>query len=270
MFRTKTINNEKVHDIKREKAIDTRPIRGSNLFPELYCNIYYCARKKVGKTLAIFMTLKRCAGPKTRIVVFCATLHKDDTWREIEKWAESKGLPFLGYTSLEDDDGSDRLKVLVKELENAEEVEEKAPNFLDSESESDEEEVKEKYQSLEYIFVLDDLSDELHTRSLTGFLKKHRHFKAKIIVSSQYLNDLLPAARKQLDYWILFQGHSREKIDDIYKSANLSIPQDEFYEMYKFATEKPFSFLYVDTTSGSSKSSGTFRRNFDTIILSKN
>ena len=97
-------------------------------------------------------------------------------------------------------------------------------------------EVKEKYQSPEYIFVLDDLADELHRRSLTTFLKKHRHFKAKIIVSSQHLNDLLPQARRQLDYWILFQGHPEGKVDEIHRSADLAIPKSEFYEMYKFAT----------------------------------
>ena len=271
-FVTKRINNEKVHDIKRKAQKDTRPVRGASLFPELYCNIFLCARKKVGKTLATFKILKKCAGPHTKIVAFCATLHKDDTWKEIEDWAHRKGLPFLAYTSIEDDEGKDRLKQLVKELENDEEEEAENPklhNFLDSESESeDDKEVKEKYQSPEYIFVLDDLADELHRRSLTTFLKKHRHFKAKIIVSSQHLNDLLPQARRQLDYWILFQGHPEGKVDEIHRSADLAIPKNEFYEMYKFATEKPFSFLYIDTTSGSSKASGSFRRNFDTLIES--
>ena len=272
-FVTKKINNEKVRDIKRKADKDTRPVRGWELFLELYCNIFLCARKKVGKTLATFKILKKCAGPKTKIVVFCATLHKDDTWKEIEAWAKKKGLPFLAYTSIEDDEGKDRLKQLVKELENDEEEQtagmrsqDKTHNFLDSDSESEDEEEKEKYQSPEYIFVLDDLADELHRRSLTTFLKKHRHFKAKIIVSSQHLNDLLPQARRQLDYWILFRGHPEGKVDEIHRSADLAIPKDEFYEMYKFATEEPFSFLYIDTTSGSSKASGSFRRNFDTLI----
>lgn len=264
-FVTKRINNEKVHDIKRKAEKDTRPVRGAALFPELYCNIYLCARKKKGKTLATFKTLKKCAGPKTKIVVFCSTFHKDAVWKEIEDWANKKGLPFLAYTSIIDDNGQDRLKQLVKELENEgdEEEEQKIHNFLDSESES-EDEVKEKYQSPEYIFVLDDLSDELRRLSVATFLKKHRHFKAKIIISSQHVNDLLPQSRRQLDYWILFQGHPRNKIDEIHRSADLAIPEDEFYDLYKFATEKPFSFLYIDTTSGTS--AGSFRRNFDTLI----
>ena len=74
-FVTKRINNEKVHDFKRKVEKDTRPVRGATLFPELYCNIFLCARKKVGKTLATFKILKKCAGPKTKIVAFCATLH---------------------------------------------------------------------------------------------------------------------------------------------------------------------------------------------------
>ena len=267
MFETKKLNNEKVTDFKREKALDMRPVRGADLFPELYCNIYLCARKKTGKTLTIKKILKKCCGPKTKIVVFCGTLYKDDTWTAIEKWAEVKGVPFLGYTSIEDEEtGQDRLRQLVKELEdNPENQKEKRPkNPLDSDSED--EEAEEKYQSPEYIFILDDLADELHRRSLTTFLKKHRHFKAKIIVASQHLNDLFPQARRQLDYWILFKGHSEDKVDEICKSADLSMPKKEFYGLYQFATEEPFSFLYIDTTSGASKTTGQFRRNFNTLI----
>ena len=135
----------------------------------------------------------------------------------------------------------------------------KEKNPLDSDSE-DEVERKPKYRSPEYLIILDDLSTELKSTSVTALLKKNRHFKAKIILSSQYLNDLLPAARKQLDYAILFRGHSEKKIAEIHRDLDVSIPVEEFYRVYKFATEEPYSFLYVDTVSG------TFRRNFNTLI----
>jgi hypothetical protein len=74
------------------------------------------------------------------------------------------------------------------------------------------------------------------------------------------VNDLLPAARKQLEYVLLFKGHQQKKIDEICRDVDVHVPRDEFYELYKFATEKPFSFLYVDVRGG------TFRRNFNELI----
>jgi hypothetical protein len=91
-------------------------------------------------------------------------------------------------------------------------------------------------------------------------LKKNRHFRSKILISSQHLNDLLPEGRKQIDYFILFRGHPMKKIEEIHRDADISIPLDEFYRVYKFATEEPYSFLYVDSASGE------FRRNFNTLI----
>jgi len=59
---------------------------------------------------------------------------------------------------------------------------------------------------------------------------------------------------------ILFRGHPEKKLEEIYRDANLSIPMEKFWQIYKFATEQPFSFLYVDCASGE------FRRNFNDLI----
>lgn len=259
-FQTKKLNNEVVKTVPLLEAIDTRPVKGAALFPEIYANVFLCAKKKSGKTSAVYKIVKKCAGPKTKIVVFCSTLHKDPSWATIQALAEARGWPFVGHTSLKDDDGTDLLDELIHDLEAGEPIatkKERSP--LDSE---DEEEVerKPKYRAPEYLIILDDLSTELKSTSVTALLKKNRHFKAKIILSSQYLNDLLPAARKQLDYCCLFKGHSLKKIEEVHRDLDVSIPVDEFYRVYKFATEEPFSFLYVDTVSG------TFRRNFNVLI----
>ena len=266
-FTVKKINNEVVRDVQLVRETDTRPVKGAALFPELFPNIYYCARKRSGKTIALFKTLKRCAGPRTKIMVFCSTVHKDAAWLTIKAWAREKGLPFIGYTSLIDDNGINRLTSLIKDIQEADTEEEQqkgsgkgAKDMLCSDDEEEEKERPAKYQSPEWIFVLDDLSDELKKPIIATFLKKNRHFKAKILVSSQYMNDLFPAARKQLDYVILFKGHSQKKIDEICRDVDIHISKEEFWELYQWATEEPFSFLYVDVRGG------TFRRNFNELI----
>ena len=67
---------------------------------------------------------------------------------------------------------------------------------------------KAKFLAPEYMIIFDDLSSELKSRSLLSLLKFNRHFKAKLIISSQWLHDLLPESRKQIDLFLIFKGFS--------------------------------------------------------------
>jgi hypothetical protein len=259
----KQINSEKVSAIKITD-IDERPVKGASLVPECYSNIFCVARKNSGKTSCCFKILQKTVGKNTIIIAFVSTLYNDKCWLEIQKWAKKKNIPFIGYTSLIDDNGVDQLSALVKKLEQeaqeayqaqlkAEEEEDipKEPEALRFDDEEDEDEEnqkprKSKYKTPEYVFVLDDLSTELKSRSVVSLVKKNRHFLSKVIISSQYPLDLDPQARKQIDLWILFKGHSIEKLEEIYKSADLSIPFDLFMELYKHATKEKYSFLWVN------------------------
>ena len=116
---------------------------------------------------------------------------------------------------------------------------------------------KSKYQAPEYIIVLDDLSSELKSSSLLGLLKWNRHYKSKVIISSQWLHDLLPESRKQIDLFLIFKGFPQEKIALIYKDCDSSVPFEIFYKIYKKSTKKPHSFIYIYTPSDQ------FRCNFD-------
>ena len=260
MFSVQKINNEVVKEVPLLEPKDTRPIKGQNLFAEIFANIYCVAKKKSGKTSVEYKILKRCCGPKTKIIAFCSTLNKDPSWATIRAWAEHKQIPFEGYTSIKDDNGVDLLDQLVQSLQEKASIDpERVRGLLDEEEEEDDEKPS-KYRSPEYVIVFDDLANELKNSSITTLLKKNRHFRCKVILSSQYLNDLPPAARKQLDYWILFKGHPKPKIEDIHRDADVSISVDQFWEVYKFATQEPYSFLYIDCANG------MFRRNFNTLI----
>ena len=276
------INNVEVHKVPQYTShIDNRPVKGGDLFSEIYANIFLCAKKKSGKTSVIYKILKECCGKKTRVVAFVSTLYKDDSWKSIRQYCRTKGIDFEGHTSLIED-GIDKLEELIDELkdEAKEEFEEeqleerisrielslskRCPIQTDydiDEEENEEKKVKrEKYKAPEIIIVLDDLSNQLKSKTLVCLLKNNRHFKSKIILSSQYLNDLLPEARKQLDYFLLFRGQPVKKLEEIHRDADVHIDFEEFCDIYKFATEKPYSFLYIDTNNCE------FRRNFNYVI----
>jgi hypothetical protein len=190
----------------------------------------------------------------------------------MKKYFTKKGNAWLQYTSLKDEEGNDRLDQLVKQLEKEAEVREKEEEDDDDEEEDindmfnqkfpDEEEKivrkrKSKYLAPEWFIIFDDLSNELKSKSLLTLLTKNRHFKCKICISSQYLNHLLPESRKQIDVWIIFKGHPEDKLQTIFNDADLAIDFNMFKQIYYKATEKKYSFLYVDTRNDQ------FRRNFN-------
>ena len=239
MLSLSTINNERVKPVKLNK-IDPKNVKGGKLFEELYANIFICAKKKSGKSTVVFNILKKCVGKDTRIVIFSATVNKDPTYRAMVNHFEEKGNTVITYTSIKEGN-QDNLNTIVEMLRDPDEVEEE-------EEESDEgvpflitdetlkkkrkrKPRKPKYVAPEIIFVLDDLSTELRFPSIGMLLKSNRHYKSKVILSSQYVHDMKPESMMQLDYVLLFGGHTLEKLEIVHKKSDLSIPFDVFVQM---------------------------------------
>ena len=295
-MKLKQINKQYVKKIHIPDE-DKRPIKGFDICEEVYANIFLCAKKKSGKTNALCKIMEECASRNTIIYIFSSTAYKDKNWIQIRKRFLKKGMELHVFTSLFDG-GVDQLDKLVKELQKhakeAEEAEEdqdsegdheqmdpcdqllmrlgalKPSQQEDSESEQDSEDSlpkkrRDRYLAPEYMIVLDDLSDELKSRSLLRLLKFNRHFKSKVIISSQWPHDLLPESRKQIDLFLIFKGFTASKLQEtIYKDCDSSVPFDDFFKMYEAATLKPFSFLYVDSRADK------FRRNLDCLFILPN
>lgn len=284
----KRINEVKVKKVNLIHEEDKRPIKGADLFPELYANIFLVAKKKSGKSMVISKIIKECAAKETICIFFCSTINKDDVWKAIQESCKKHGIPFIKHESL-NNDGIDQLDLLVKHLQNEakqnaddeddEDDDEEQEGGLrhnkerierlkcaikgcDSDSDDDDEKKKKKakkskYRSPEYLIILDDLSNEMKAQSLVGLLKKNRHFKCKVICSTQYCNDIRPESWQQADYALIFKGQSEKKLQEIWKNCDIGVEFDEFQEIYEAATQKPYSFLYIDCRSGK------FRSNFN-------
>jgi hypothetical protein len=56
---------------------------------------------------------------------------------------------------------------------------------------------------------------------------------------------------------MLFSGINDEKLNDIYKFADLNVTEDEFKKLYEHATSQKYCFLWVNT------SNSTFRKCFN-------
>ena len=261
------INKARVRSIPKEGDDDTRPIKGYEICPHLYANIYLVAKKESGKTTLIWNFIDRCAGRDTKIVAFVSTLNNDANWRMIQQKCEEKGIVFIGSTSIMDDEKVDHLQALTHHLQEiAADSDEEKPSVpvpaiphvsLKEPPPESKKPTKLKYRAPEYIIILDDLSDELKKKSVETLLKKNRHFKCKVIISSQWLNDITPAALVQMSIMCLLRGFSVDKLLEFHSKARLNVSTERFVEMYKDATSEPFGFLYIDMDKGK------YRNRFD-------
>lgn len=276
---TRKVNNVKVRQIPRLGEEDKRPIKGCELCAQLYANIFLIAKKESGKTTVIYNILDRCAGRDTMVFAFVSTLNNDANWAAIQQMCEDKGMPFFGFTSIMDEDGVDQLQALVKTLQdkaepgNNADVDEKTATTSKNDSSFSTPlpcmpfgtkpveckqlpKKKTPYRAPEIIIILDDLADELKKKSVATLLKKNRHFKCKVIISSQWLNDLPPSALGQMSLVCLFRGFSVEKLEELHSKGRLSIPLEMFVALYKDAVATDYGFLCIDTDKN------TYRKKF--------
>lgn len=271
MIRVEKINDFVVKPIQHE--LNQLPIKGSELFSEPYCNAFLCAKKKSGKSTIVYNIIKKCIGKETIVHIFASTAYSDQTYKKIMEYLEKRKIEYEVYTSIIEE-GQNIVRQIIDELN------EEAVNAEEENSSEDEPEVnniridfgeitikktikrkKPKYLSPQHLFIFDDLGATLRDKAIDSLLKVNRHYKSKVIISSQYLNDLSPQARLQLDYVLLFKGLPIQKLAEVYKDVDLSIDFEQFLKYYGIATKKQYNFLYIDVRNEA------YRINFNTQFI---
>lgn len=257
------INNVSVKPVIVPDGDEAEKIKGFKILPFPFFNLFVCSKKKSGKTSLISTIIKKVTDKRSTIWLFCSTAKIDKTWLAIIDYLESKGNKVNIFDSIFDGK-INLLNKILDEMGEPEVVEEKkdkkAPINLNEikrsydlfGKETDEKgEPKKEYvpkkKAPKHLFIFDDLSPEL--KHVDRLVKVHRHFQASVIISSQYIHDLSISSRLQIDVFCTFRGFSEEKFEMIHKSLDLSIPFQTLWSIYKYVTEEPFQFLYVNVRS---------------------
>ena len=270
MLKTKQINDFTVSKIALPK-ISEKKIRGSELLP-LYSNTFICAKKNSGKTTVIFNVLKKCADRDTVLHLFVSTIEKDPSWLQIVKYFQNKNLQVHTHTSTRGEDAEDLIQEIIdtpvdhSDQESSESEDETVSFISIDEPEKEKKRKKRKKRkpsklAQKQIIVLDDIGMELRGKTIDQILKINRHLKSKVIISSQYLNDLSPQARRQIDIWLLFAGCKKEKLSTILRDSDCPLEYPVFEHMYKHATRQKYNFLYLNAHNC------TYRQNFNLALL---
>lgn len=254
------VNNIAVKPVVVPDTNEAEKIKGYKIAPFKYYNMFICSKKRSGKTSLINTIIRKTTDKRTNVWIFCSTYKLDDTWKAIIQFLEERGNNVNCFDTIMDGKVN-LLDKIVQGLSEPEELPEKkdkkAPVNLneikrsydilgkeqDEEGKSKKEYVPKK-KAPKHIFIFDDISSQL--KYIDTYLKKHRHFQASTIISSQYLNDVTPSSRLQIDLFIAFRSFSQEKLEVIHKSLDLSIPFETLWQIYQHVTSEPFQFLYIN------------------------
>lgn len=286
-FRTHKVSDATVKH--RDAVKIDKPVKGSDWFPEPYANIFLLAKKQSGKTTLIENILERTAGKRTQFIFVVSTIHKDPTWKRIVETWEEKGHDVYAYDDLYDgkenviqdfiDTQKEEGELELEQEENAKKmsgsgVSTRPPppikfkitptipmvvqNMQDG-GKSTPKPRKERSLYPEWCIVLDDLGKGMRDQAVEQLLKTNRHFKSKVILSSQDLHDLTPASIRNLDYVLAFGRVPAEKMEKLRENLLLDIEPSQFAALYEDATRDKFNFLYISRSGGTDR----FRKNFN-------
>jgi len=253
------VNNVSVKPVVVPDGNESEKIKGYNVIPFKYYNMFICSKKKSGKTSLINTIIRKTTDRRTNIWIFSSTYNLDDTWKAIIQFLKERGNTVNCFDTIMDGKVN-LLDKIVEGLYESEEVPDKKSkepinlneikrsyDIFGKERDSEGKPKKQyvpKKQSPTHLFIIDDLSSQL--KYCDKILKIHRHFKASIILSSQYLNDLLPSSRLQIDIFAAFRSFSEEKLEVVHKSLDLSIPFEVLWSVYQQVTSENYQFLYIN------------------------
>jgi hypothetical protein len=143
MFELKQLNNKIVKPIITQQ-IPTETIKGFKLIPDLYSNIFICAKKQSGKTCTLFELIKNCCDKYTKVIIFCSTIRNDNSWSNIINYLNQHNIVNRSFVSLISKSGKNRIADLIHDIK------------LESEQEKLEDELKKSKEKQNEILLFDN------------------------------------------------------------------------------------------------------------------
>lgn len=116
--------------------------------------------------------------------------------------------------------------------------------------------VKKKLPNAGMFIVLDDLGYDQKTmreKSLRSLFMNGRHFKIFLMMTFQYVRDMSPAIRTNIDYIFILKDNSKENAEKLYQAFGGIFPNyDSFRHTMECCTEN-YECMVIDNTSHSRK-----------------
>lgn len=250
-YEIKKVNNVQVEIPPIQ--INKKKYKGDDLFDVQYFCMALLGKRKSGKTTVVYTLLKKFVTKKTIVVFFVPTFNKDKTYEPIRKYLDKKKIVYESYSSPEED-GVNIIETFMevnngfKEGKEAPKEQEKPkienPCKFESEEELKSKKRKRKEEPPEYFLIFDDMSGYLRQPSISKLIKNSRHFRTKIVLSTQSVSDIHPHIFGQMDYIAIFKNFNEQSLDFLYEKLQLHMTEEQFKKLYHFVTSQKFGKDY--------------------------
>jgi hypothetical protein len=251
MYTTKPINNITIKpfnkNISKERTIqEPLPDPISNGIGKAYL-MYINSKIGSGKSVLVSNLLNIYRGYFKR-VYFCSSNIEtnEDGIKEIKDQAY-KGVFKFSQERMYDNFNDEIMK-----------------NILDDIKECKDEPDYNEYEDY-FLLICDDVSTaftKINTLITKTFLRL-RHVGLCVWIISQRMKNINPSIRSQITFFISFRTENKMEIEAMSQIVDKSY--DEFKELLNYATNEPYSFLYIN----SSTNPATFYKNLSHEIINK-
>lgn len=218
-----------------------RGFKGDDVIDREFFNCCLIGKTNSGKTTAILNLLNTFCDKNSIIWFYVPTQELDAGYDEIKRLLDSKEIEytFEEFSQETFNESIENMKYLLAE----------------EKREAAEEDRKENLPN--FFTIFDDVSyDVLRSRELEYFARKSRHYRNRLIISTQS-PQITKTLFLQIYMLILFGGISPYYLEHIYKSYPMDVDKDEFIEIYKKVTAEPYKFLTI--INGSEFRDGLFK-----------
>lgn len=89
-----------------------------------------------------------------------------------------------------------------------------------------------------------------YSKVLHGLYTKSRHFGLSVITATQKYNALAPIVGLNTSSLYIFKLKNVKEIETFIEEHSALVDKKTLYEIYKVATEEPYSFLFVKLREG--------------------
>jgi hypothetical protein len=285
-------------DNKPIKTTKKPPPRSTNEnLPPCYFTSIFIGSKGSGKTYSLIKLLKNYEkypiydneGHKLdmRIIVFCPTILSVanpiyDTLKYLDdddiimEYSDNKLLDKLDEIEKEKEDIKDYnkyIEVWKKYIKIDENINLLLPDELLILSKYDFREPKDiphppyKYPRINFL-VFDDLVGDASAfrkghSAINNLCIKHRHLQCNLLFTTQYIKAIPPVLRRNLDIFVIFKfANAQSVVEQIYPEISGIIKEDDFKNVFEYATLNKHDALIIDQTS-----EHVFKLNWDTALI---
>ena len=201
-----------------------------------------CGPSQSGKTILLQnMILDIYKGCFSRIYVFSPSIDIDHTWQPVKKYIADELKPHDKERVYFDTYDPEALAHIVK-------TQHKVVDYMK----------EHKHNTIfQILIIIDDFADSpdftRNSKLLHQLYIRGRHQMISTITATQVFKAISPIVRKNITDLYIYRLRNQADLDAIIEEVSAIYDKKTLYQLYRMATDEPYSFLYIKLTARDKK-----------------